>query len=99
MERVQTILQDQSQHIEVLFRSAAEEAPTNDQDSPNAVQEVSIWGVLFSIFLIKFIKQKLLDSRKYLLTGRRDKDQSICYCDPLKNLSYQGLSRGFVIIL
>ena len=43
MERVQTKLQDQSHHIEVLFGSAAEEAPTNDQDSPNAVQKLSIW--------------------------------------------------------
>ena len=99
MERVQTKLQDQSQHLEVLFCSAAEEPPTNDQDSPNAVQKLSIWVVLFSIFLIKFIKQKLLDARKYLLTGRRDKDQSICYRNPLNNLSNQGLSRGFIIIL
>ena len=99
MERVHTVLQDQSKHLMVLFGSAAEEAPTNDQDSPNAVQEVSIWGVLFCIFLIKFIKQKLLDARKYLLTGRRDKDQSICYRNPLNNLSNQGLSRGFIIIL
>jgi hypothetical protein len=72
MKRVHTMLQDQSQHIEILFGSAAEQAPTNDQDSPNTEQEVSIWGVLFRIFLIKFCQQKLFDVRKYLLTGRRD---------------------------
>ena len=47
IDRVQTILEDQAHHKEIIFSGLAEDLPTNNKDPPTLIKEFSVVIFLF----------------------------------------------------